>query len=311
LYKKGVISVKKILAFIAVLIMLFTTSVTGCTPAPATSSLKDDLGRAITIKGTPQRIVSLAPSNTEILFALNLGSKVVGIDDYSDYPAGAANITHVGAPFPNFSIETITSLKPDLAVAFGYTLPDYASQLEALGIPVVVLAPKDINGVINDITLIGQITGSNSQAKKITADMQTRLNAVVAKTKGAALSRVFWEFDATDPAKPWTAGPGSFNDALITLAGGQNIGAGGPSSSWQMNSEDIIKVDPQIILLDDFQFGTAVDSVGKRPGWATISAVKNNAVYPITDPNLTDRPGPRIIDGLEMVAKLIHPELFK
>ena len=141
--------------------------------------------------------------------------------------------------------------------------------------------------------------------------MQKRLNAVVAKTKGAAPSRVFWEFDATDPSKPWTAGPGSFNDVLITLAGGQNIGASGPASSWQMNSEDIIKADPQIIILDDYQFGTTVDSVSKRPGWTSITAVEENAIYPITDPNLTDRPGPRIIDGLELLARTIHPELFK
>ena len=300
----------KKLAFIAVIIMLFT-SVAACTQGSANSSMKDDLGRTISIKGVPQRIVSLAPSNTEILFALGLGSKVVATDDYSDYPAEATKLTHVGSPYPSFSIETIVSLKPDLAVAFGYTLPDYASQLENLGIPVVVLAPKDINGVISDIDLIGQITGSSAQSKKLTADMQTRLNAVVDKTKGATLSRVFWEFDATDPGKPWTAGPGSFNDALITLAGGQDIGASGPASSWQMNSEDIIKADPQIIILDDYQFGTTVESVSKRPGWATITAVVKNAIYPITDANLTDRPGPRIIDGLELIAKIIHPELFK
>jgi iron complex transport system substrate-binding protein len=303
------IGLKK-LAFIVAFTMLFII-IAGCTSGSSNSSLKDDLGRTISINGVPQRIVSLAPSNTEMLFALGLGSKVVGTDDYSDYPAEAMKLTHVGSAFPSFSIETIVSLKPDLAVAFGYTLPDYVSKLENLGIPVVVLAPKGIEGIISDIELIGQITGTSAQAKKLTADMQKRLDAVLAKTKGATASRVFWEFDATDPGKPWTAGPGSFNDVLISLAGGQNIGAIGPASSWQMNSEDILKADPQVIILDDFQFGTSVDSVSKRPGWASIAAVKTNSIYPITDPNLTDRPGPRIIDGLELLARIIHPELFK
>jgi iron complex transport system substrate-binding protein len=303
------ISLKK-LAFIVVFTILFAIF-SGCTSGSTNSSLKDDLGRTISLNVVPQRIVSLAPSNTEILFALGLGSKVVATDDYSDYPAEAAKLQHVGSAFPSFSIETIVSLKPDLAVAFGYTLPDYASKLENLGIPVVVLAPRGIDGVIGDIELLGQITGTSSQAKKLTADMQKRLDTVVAKTKGAAVSRVFWEFDATDPGKPWTAGPGSFNDILIMLAGGQNIGAIGPASSWQMNSEEIIKADPQIIILDDYKFGTSVDSVSKRPGWASITAVKTNSIYPILDPNLTARPGPRIIDGLELLAGIIHPELFK
>ena len=120
-----------------------------------------------------------------------------------------------------------------------------------------------------------------------------------------------WEFDGTDPSNPWVAGPGSFNDSLITLAGGQDVGASGPTSSWQMSTEDIIKADPQIIILDDYQFGVTVESVEQRPGWSTITAVKNGAIYPITDSDLTDRPGPRVIDGLQMLAKNIHPELFK
>jgi iron complex transport system substrate-binding protein len=300
----------KRLSLIAALTALFAI-ITSCAPESTGSSLKDDLGRAVSIKGIPQRIVSLAPSNTEILFALGLGGKVVATDDYSDYPAEAAKLPHVGSAFPNFNIESIVSEKPDLAVAFGYTLPDYVSQLESLGIPVVVLAPKDVAGVISDIDLIGQITGMSYQAKQITTDMQTRLDAVTSKTKGTTAPRVFWEFDATDPGKPWTAGPGSFNDILVTLAGGQNIGVAGPASSWQMNSEDILKADPQIIILDDYQFGTSVESVAKRPGWSAMTAVKTNSIIPVTDPNLTDRPGPRIIDGLELLAGIIHPELFK
>ena len=306
----------RLLVAIAVIVVLgltacSQTSTVHIPSTPSSTPYTDDLGRTVQITGIPQRIISLSPSNTEILFALGLGEKVVGTDDYSDYPAAAKQLTHVGSTYPSFSLESIVSLEPDIAIAFGYTLPDYVSQIESLGIPVIVLAPKDITGVMSDIELIGQITGSSVQAEKLTSDMNNSLNDIEAKIKGTTTPRVLWEFDATDPTKPWVAGPGSFNDVLIALAGGQNIGASGPTSSWQMNSEDIIKADPQIIILDDFQFGTTVDSVLARPGWASITAVKENAVYPITDSNLTDRPGPRIIDGLELLAKIIHPELFK
>jgi iron complex transport system substrate-binding protein len=285
--------------------------VPGCSATPKTAALNDDLGRAVKTGGVIQRIVSLAPSNTEILFALGLGAKVVATDDYSDYPNEAKSLKRVGSAFPGFSVESIAALKPDLVVAFGYQLPDYVSKLESLGIATVVLAPKDVNGVIGDIRLMGQITDTNAQAKNLIADMEKRRDAIVNKVKGATRPRVFWEFDATDPNRPWTAGPRSFNDSLITLAGGQNVGASGPTSSWQMGAEDIIKANPQIVILDDYQFGASVESVAKRPGWSSIAAVKDNAIFPITDPNLTDRPGPRVISGLELLARTIHPELFK
>ena len=301
---------KKLLLILAAL-AVFLTMIASCSSNKPASPLTDDLGRTLDIKGVPQRIVSLAPSNTEILFALGLGNKVVGTDDDSDYPASAKTLPHVGSGYPSFSIETIVSLKPDLVVAFGYTPPDYVTQLENLGISVVVLAPKDVNGIISDINLIGKITGSTSQTKTLTTSIQNSLNAAEAKIKGVGTPRVLWEFDGTDPSKPWVAGPGSFNDALITLAGGQDIGASGPTSSWQMNTEDVIKADPQIIILDDHQYGVTVQSVEQRPGWSAITAVKNGAIYPITDSNLTDRPGPRIVDGLQLLVQDIHPELFK
>jgi iron complex transport system substrate-binding protein len=303
----------KLLRFFTTILVVCVVGLTACsnTPTPTATTFTDDIGRTVQLNGTPQRIVSLSPSNTEILFALGLGAEVVGTDDYSDYPAEAKTITHVGSAFPSFNIETIVSLKPDLAVAFGYTLPDYVTKLQSLGIPVVVLAPKDVNGVINDITLIGKITGATSEAKTLTTSMQNSLNTVESTIKGVTHPRVLWEFDGTDPGNPWVAGPGSFNDALITLAGGQDVGAGGPTSSWQMNSEEVINADPQIIILDDYQYGVTTESVQQRPGWSTIIAVENGAIYPITDSNLTDRPGPRVIDGLELLAQMIHPELFK
>jgi len=271
----------KLLRFCAAILVICMVSLTACakTPTPTATTYTDDLGRSVTIQAVPQRIISLSPSNTEILFALGEGAEVVGTDDYSDYPEAAKNITHVGSDYPSFNIETIVSLKPDLAIAFGYTLPDYVTQLQNLGIPVIVLAPKDVSGVISDITLVGKITGATAAAKTLATSMQNSLNTVEAKIKGADAPRVLWEFDGTDPGNPWVAGPGSFNDALITLAGGQDVGAVGLTSSWQISTEDIVKADPQIIILDDYQFGVTVQSVEQRPGWSTITAVKNGAIY--------------------------------
>ena len=301
---------KKLLLLIAALAMILTVSV-GCSPSKPATPLTDDLGQSINIKAVPQRIVSLAPSNTEILFALGLGSKVVGTDSDSDYPTAATTLPHLGSGYPSFDIESIANLKPDLVIGFGYTMPDYVAQLENLGIPVTILAPKDVSGVISDITLVGKITGATSQAKTLATSMQTSLNTIEAKMKGVTDPRVLWEFDGTDPSNPWVAGPGSFNDSMITLAGGQNVGDTGPTSSWQMSTEDVAKADPQIIILDDYQYGVTVQSVEQRPGWSTITAVKDGELYPITDSDLTDRPGPRVIDGLQILAKDIHPELFK
>ncbi len=297
--------------FVAILLVLVSFSIQCRQAGQTDGNLTDDLGRPILVKNVPERIISLAPSNTELLFALGLGNKVVAVDDFSDFPEQAAKLQHVGSAFPAFSIETITSLKPDLCVAFGYELPDYVTKLQSLGMQVIVFAPKDIDGIIADIELLGSITGTDTKAQRLVADIKSRLNAIEAKMRGASKPRVFWQFDSTDPAKPWTAGPGSFNDILIGLAGGDNVGSVGPTSSWQMNSEAIIKADPQIIIAGDFKFGATIESIASRQGWNSITAVKNKAIYPIPDPNITDRPGPRIIDGVELIAKLIHPELFK
>ena len=298
---------KLLLLLLAAVIIAVGAACSVSAPGPVV----DDLGRTIDVEKVPQKIVSLAPSNTEILFALGLGDKVVGVTDFDDYPAQVKQKTSVGSPYPGFDLEKIVSLEPDLVLGFGYSLPDYAAKLEKLGHAVVVLAPKDVEGVLSDIELVGKITGSEEAAKRLVDNMKRRIDDVVAKTKDAPKPKVFWEFDATDSTKPWTAGPGSFNHALIELAGGQNIGATGASSSFQMSAEEIISDDPGVIFLGDYQFGAKVEDVLNRPGWSVISAVKNNRIYPITDPNLTDRPGPRIVDGLEMLAKMLHPELFK
>ena len=276
---------------------------------PGSVSVIDDAGRTVEIVKNPQRLVSLAPSNTEILFALGLGDKVVGVTDFCDYPEEAKAIEQVGTYFePN--IEMIFSLSPDLVLAIP-DVPEVVAKLEELGIPALILDPSDLEGILADIQLVGQATGAEREADALVAEMKERIAAVTGKAGEVKERRkVFCEIDATDPSKPWASGPGSFMDAMIHLSGGTNVAADADSPWPQLSAEEIIAKDPEIIILADSKYGVTAESVRERPGWGVITAVKEGAIYDIDD-DLISRPGPRIVDGLETVARIIHPELFE
>ena len=280
------------------------------TPAPPAIALTDDAGRTVEIAGTPQRIISLAPSNTEILFALGLGDKVVGVTDFCNYPEEAKAIEQVGTYFePN--IEKIFSLSPDLVLAVADLPEDVIAKLEELGIPAPILNPADLEGILANIQLVGKATGAEKEAEALVSEMRGRIAAVTEKASEVEeRPRVFCEIDATDPSKPWASGPGSFMDAMIRLSGGTNVAADAESPWPQLSAEEIIAKDPEIIILADAKYGVTAESVGERPGWEVITAVKEGAIFDIDD-DLISRPGPRIVDGLEAVARIIHPELFK
>jgi iron complex transport system substrate-binding protein len=159
---------------------------------------------------------------------------------------------------------------------------------------------------------VGELTGHEEQAAALVADMQARVSAVEDATANVTeRPSVFYEIDATDPASPWTAGPGTFHDQLISLAGGENVGNISTEQYFQISLEQLVAEDPAIIVLGSATFGGQTpETVAARDGWGDIAAVKNNQVYTFDD-NLISRPGPRIVDGLEALAKLIHPELFQ
>ena len=281
------------------------------TEAPESISVVDDAGRTVEIVSSPQRIVSLAPSNTEILFALGLGDKVVGVTDFCDYPEEAKSIEKVGGMEHN--LEKIVALNPDLVLAIGGSPAqvEKATEMEKLGLAVLVLEPGDIEGIMANIELVGKATGAEKEASQLVAELRKRFDDIIARAKGAESSpTVFFELDATDPSKPYTPGPGSFIDALISLAGGSNVAASAKMQWAQLSTEEIIAQDPEVIVLGDAGYGVTVEMVKERPGWSVITAVKNGAIYPIDD-ILISRPGPRIIDGLEALARIIHPELFE
>lgn len=240
---------------------------------------------------------------------MGLGDSIVGVSDYCNYPEAAQTKPSVGG-YWDPSAEAIVALNPDLVLTDGYNENPYA-QLESLGIPVVVLKPGDIDGIFQDIRLLGHITATEQRAERIISDMQASIDAVVSTVGNPARPRALYVFDASDTTKPWTAGPGSFVDALLNMAGGENV-AGNASGPWvQFNMEELVDSDPEIILLDA-SMGTATispEALKELPGWKDLTAVKEDRIYTING-DLVNRSGPRIVQGLEALAHAIHPELF-
>ncbi|MFN8411065.1 MAG: ABC transporter substrate-binding protein [Anaerolineales bacterium] len=285
------------------------------TEAPATEmsaeiSAVDGLGRTITLSAPAAKIVSLAPSNTEILYAVGAGDQVVGRDELSDFPVEAKAVASVGGSMGDFSTEAIVALQPDLVLASELNTPELVKSIEDLGITVYsVPNPKSFEELYKNIEVVATLSGHD--ATDVIDSLKARVAAVDEKI--APLSSripVFYELDGTDPLKPWTSGPDTFVDLLINRAGGFNVGSSLQEQWTQISSEELVKADPQVILLGDALYGTTVESVAARTGWDSITAVKNNAIYPF-NPDTATRPGPRLVDALEEMAKLLRPDLFK
>jgi len=300
------------------ILTLLIALLTACAPqaAPATDSVPtnltftDGLGREITIDATPQRIVSLAPSNTEILFAVGAGSQVVGRDEFSDYPEGVNSIENIGGSFGEYNSEAIVALKPDLVLAAEINPPELVKQLEDLGLAVYYLKnPTTLEEMYVNLETVASLTGHD--AKELVDTLKARVAAVDEKI--APLSSripVFYEIDATDPSKPWTYGPSTFGDLLIDRAGGYNIGNIASDPYPQISIEQVVASNPSVIILGDSMWGVTPESVRGRSGWETIPAVVSDQIFPFDD-NLVSRPGPRLVDGLEQLAKLLRPGLFE
>ena len=265
-FSGGILGMKSILwrQPLLLCLALITLVSVSCSVKPPRGSIVDDLGREVNISSVPQRIVSLAPSNTEILFALGLADKIVAVTDMCDYPAEARAKPKLGGFEPN--LEQIVAFGPDLVLAIG-GYPDLVSQLESKGLIVIALQPKDLQGILTDIELVGQITGTETRASELVGDARQRIDSVVERVKGTPRRRVFFELDASaDSSTPWTAGPGSFAHALIELAGGENVAQDAPAPWVQFSAEEIVRSDPQVIILADARYGVTPDIVTKRPG---------------------------------------------
>lgn len=280
------------------------------TVAP-TIEVPDGMGGTLTLEAPAQKIISLAPSNTELLFAVGAGSQVIAREEFSNYPQEAQALPSVGGSMGKYDTEKMVSLQPDLVLASPLTAPETLQALKDLGFTLVVVPnPITLEDMYANIELVGKITGHENEAQELVAslkDRQQKILAVVAKA--SSKPKVFYELDASqDPAKPWTSGPGTFIDQLITLAGGVNVGASLQGEWAQISLEELLVQNPDVILLGDANWGVTPESVAQRTGWEKLDAVKNGKVFPIND-DLISRPGPRQIDGLAELVRLLHPEL--
>jgi iron complex transport system substrate-binding protein len=288
--------------FLALLIIALT--LTACSPTEQTPPqyFFDDLGRLVAINGTPQRIISLAPSNTEILFALGLGDKVVGVTDWCDYPPEALEKEKVGS-YDTPDTEKIVALNPDLIlVAYGTTM-DVINNLVGLGLTVFGIKTTDLDDLLNDIRTIGEITDKELEAYALTSEMAVRIQAVTNQTEELEeRPRVFyivWH----DPL--WTAGSGTFIHELIEKAGGVNI-CQNITGYTTISIEEIVARNPEVIITSEWSYDWAINATEL----ASTNASQTDRIYQ-GDDDLVQRPSPRLVEGLEWFAHFIHPEIFE
>jgi iron complex transport system substrate-binding protein len=289
---------------------------TGDTPTFDSSAgartITDDFGREISLSAPPQRIVSLAPANTEILYALGLGDRVVGVTDYCNYPDAAIAADKVGG-YSSVNIEKVVQARPDLVIAaFGNT-QEVINYLENLGITVLALNPTSIEDVIENIHLVGKATWADDEAAVVGADMQARIDAVKTAVASADTTPSVVHMVWNDPI--WVSGSGSFQDEMFMMAGATN--AFSSVEGWEIVSmERFIVTDPDVIIANSGagMGGNSYDVLYRyvteeEPRFKGLTAVKEGRVY-LVDSDIIDRGGPRIVEALEMVARDIHPECF-
>ncbi len=309
------------LAILSLALVILVSPLAGCTsgsdktPPPGGETVfpvtvTDDLGRVVTMEEAPERIISLSPNNTEILFALGLADRVVAVSDYSDYPPEAKEKPVIGV-YPAPDMEQLIDLSPDLILAAEIQTEDVILQLEERGFTVFVLAPQTLDEVLGSITLVGEITGVEDEASGLVADMSSRIKAVTDKTDSLPQGqrpRVFyivWHDPLMAP------GSGTFQGNLIAKAGGANIA--GDLAGWTTISlETVIHANPEVMIASvshatgedlSFQF------IKEEPRLSNTDARQNDRVYGI-DGDIISRPGPRIVEALELLAKMLHPEIF-
>jgi iron complex transport system substrate-binding protein len=306
-----------ILLFALALAALAAVALVGCgsdasaggeaSPAASASSgpitVTDGSGTAVTMDQPATRIVSLAPANTEIAYAIGAGDKMVAGTSYDDYPEEAKSLPKIG-DFANPNVEKIASFEPDLVLAAGGIQDKLRSKLEGLGMKVYVVDPKTYDGVMTDITNLGQLTGSTPQAQQVADTMQKAKDDVQAQVASASPPSTFLEIYS----KPlMTAGGETFIDDMITLAGGTNLGATAGSGFPTFSTEVLFKNDPAVYIADSGSMSKPGD-ITKRAGFDVLTAVKDGHVYVIDD-SIIARPGPRLAQGLQELLKMIHPEV--
>jgi iron complex transport system substrate-binding protein len=279
-------------------------------PTPEPIVIEDDLGNEVVLAEPAQAIISISPSLTEILFGVGAGERLIGRDSNSTYPEQALDAVDLGGMWDGIPIEDILALEPDLILAGEIFSEEDITELRELGLNVYWQAnPDDFEGLYENIRDIATLTGTQDIAEELIEDLTERVAALDEKLVDVAETPlVFYELDASEPANPWTTGASTFISYVINRAKGTNLGDSLEGEWVQISSEELIAQNPDVILLADALYGVTLESVAERAGWSELSAVQENEVYPF-DPFILSVPGPRLVDGFEQVAAILHPEI--
>lgn len=283
----------------SLVVLLITCGGLGATKYPLT--VKDSRGRTVVIPREPKRIVSLAPSNTEILFSLGLHNRVVGVTRFCNYPPEAEKKPTVGDA--NISVEKVISLKPDLVIGHGTLNDSIVRTLESHKLRIVTLDPKTIDQVMRDILLVGRITNRELQASKIVGQISSTQSLIKRKLRGIRNKPKVLVVVQANPL--WVAGPGTFVDEMITIAGGTNIASNGKPGFNPFSSEAAVARNPDVIIV----MTRGDREVFSKGIWKRTTAVRHAMVHQ-ANPDLLVRPGPRLMDGMLIIARLLHPNVF-
>ncbi len=310
-------SILKTIGVVCLAALLFSSLFISCapgteTPTPSAVTITDQLGRTVTLETTdPQRIVSLAPANTEILFALGLGDKVVGVTEFSDYPPEALLKPSVGRyDIPN--IELILAADPDLILADSIHQSEIIPQLESHGLTVVTIAPATFDEIFDSIRMVGEITGTEDEAEELLEDMEERVEAITERTADLPESEITSVFYLVWHDPLMTSGGDTLINEMIEIGGGRNVFED-VSGAAMVELEELIARNPQVIIAGvgmGLDVATTMQVFESEPRLAETDAMKNGRVYGI-HLDISGRTGPRIVEGLEAFARAIHPELFE
>lgn len=305
---------KKIIIFITILICMVLS---GCKQKEiATEVVKtkltayplkivDSYDRTITIEKEPKRVITIAPNIAETVYALNKGEELVGRSDYDDYPVQISKVPTVGQ-LTDPSLEKIVELKPDVVIASTHFSKEVVKKLEDLNIKVVVLyGEENFDGVYNTIIKVGEVLNANEKAKNLVGDMKKNVGEVLAKVKTASKPSVYYVV-GFGKSGDYTAGKDTFIGNMIEMAGGKN--AADDVTGWKYSIEKLVEKDPDILICSkDYDSKKGIEAT---VGYKNLKAVNSGKLFEV-DQNIVDRQGPRLAEGLQVMAKLIHPELFK
>lgn len=310
---------KKILALILSIVLIVGLSACQAqqpaAPAPAEQpateiklEITDLKGRKITLDKIPERIVSLSPANTEILFAVGAGDKVVGVTSFCDYPAETKDVNKIGT-FEGPNLELIQKANPDVVLAGGYIQEDLITSLEQLNIPVISTEATDFNSIFDSIALIGKLSGNEQKAEEVVKGMKDKIAEIQDKVKDQTPKSAFYVV-WTDPLT--TAGSGTFINDVIKTAGGINTAE--KVEYWaKYSAEQLVKDNPEYLLsaFHSTNEGITADFFKQSPVFKNLDSVKNGKVHLMSDDNVISRPGPRIVQAIEEVAKVLHGDIIK